>query len=322
MLLKHVKNPIKLAKEMLIRGERDDGGGAGMHSQLSGEALEKLAAQWGLDMVDQKYFFTQKRWDEHTKGLEREEQPSEAVMENAAEPVQDGNVEVSKSTWSDPSWDGHEYLPQGTVGAVVLDRFGVISVATSTGGLTNKLPGRIGDTPTLGAGFWAEEWTVEISRPRMHYTPQPPLQDMSFRGETLGLLSSCLPALSSDVAYPSIPTENANSELVQHAIGMSGTGNGDSFLRVAAARTAAAMSRFSPNVSLAQAVHAMAGPGGELQNSAGERFGKTGEGEGGIIGVELVGFSTCVVQSHNCGGMFRAWIDDAGKHRFIVFKDN
>ena len=61
----------------------------------------------------------------------------------------------------DGHWDGHEYLPQGTVGAVVLDRFGTICVATSTGGLTNKLPGRIGDTPTLGAGFWAEEWTLK-----------------------------------------------------------------------------------------------------------------------------------------------------------------
>ena len=59
MLLEHVKNPIKLAREMLVKGEKDDGGGAGQHSQLSGAEIEELAASWGLEMVDQKYFFTQ-----------------------------------------------------------------------------------------------------------------------------------------------------------------------------------------------------------------------------------------------------------------------
>jgi L-asparaginase len=52
--------------------------------------------------------------------------------------------------YSGISWDGKGYLPQGTVGAVVLDSTGTLCCATSTGGLTNKLPGRIGDTPTLG----------------------------------------------------------------------------------------------------------------------------------------------------------------------------
>ena len=52
-------------------------------------------------------------------------------------------------------------IPKGTVGAVALDVRGCIAVCTSTGGRTNKLPGRIGDTPHYGAGFWAEEWPVE-----------------------------------------------------------------------------------------------------------------------------------------------------------------
>ena len=113
----------------------------------------------------------------------------------------------------------------------------------------------------------------------------------------------------------------AREAKITRAVAMSGTGNGDSFLRVDAARTAAAMARFSPSISLAEAVDAVAGPGGELQKSAGDRFGKTGEGDGGIIGIELVGSRAFVVQNHNCGGMFRAWVDDAGKHKFRVFRD-
>jgi isoaspartyl peptidase/L-asparaginase-like protein (Ntn-hydrolase superfamily) len=58
-----------------------------------------------------------------------------------------------------------ESLPAGTVGAVALDEQGNLAVATSTGGVTNKLPGRIGDTPTPGAGFWSEYWRVDSAPP-------------------------------------------------------------------------------------------------------------------------------------------------------------
>ncbi|KAL8675149.1 MAG: hypothetical protein Q9168_000520 [Polycauliona sp. 1 TL-2023] len=105
------------------------------------------------------------------------------------------------------------------------------------------------------------------------------------------------------------------------AVAMSGTGNGDSFLRTAATRTAGAMARFQPGRSLASAVHEIAGSGGELQRSAGNRWGKTGEGEGGIIGIEMVNGRGNVVADFNCGGMFRCWIDDEGAERVMVFKD-
>jgi L-asparaginase len=315
MLLKYVKNPIKLAREMLVRGEKDDGGGAGAHSQLSGEALERLAAQWGIEKADPKYFFTQRRWEEHMRGLEREKEDGETATERIARPVR-----AEAPVANDPSWDGHEYLPQGTVGAVVLDRFGTICTATSTGGLTNKLPGRIGDTPTLGAGFWAEEWVVGATDPtRMAcQNPSAPM-DMISRGDIPGLLGACIAGLmpDADAAYPTTPSKSPT----RYAVGMSGTGNGDSFLRMNAVRTAAAMTRFSAGTSLAQAIHATAGQGGELERSAGDRFGKTGEGEGGIIGIELVGDCSQVCWDFNCGGMFRAWIDDSCKHRFMVFRD-
>jgi L-asparaginase len=112
-------------------------------------------------------------------------------------------------------------------------------------------------------------------------------------------------------------------ESTKHVVGMSGTGNGDSFLLLSAVRTAAAISRFStPSVPLSEAVRRIAGPGGALQLSAGDGWGKTGEGEGGIIGIELVGSEGKVVWDFNCGGMFRAWIDDDGDERFMVFRED
>ena len=78
VLVNKVKNPIKLAREMLVRGGKDgldgdglsrDAGGAQGHCCLGGKTVEKLAKDWGLDMVDESYFWTRKRWDEHKRGL-------------------------------------------------------------------------------------------------------------------------------------------------------------------------------------------------------------------------------------------------------------
>ncbi|KAJ9640349.1 hypothetical protein H2199_005888 [Coniosporium tulheliwenetii] len=288
MMLRRVKNPIKLAREMLVRGEEEGGGGGQGHCQLSGEYVEGLAR----------------------------EAPN-----------------------GDPSWDGKEYLPQGTVGAVVLDSFGTVCVATSTGGMTNKLPGRIGDTPTLGTGFWAEEWFEEpapsLPSIRMEYLAQgrhtpDPAAGLSVTDDLRAILLQCLPLNRSApyTALPALPTgymeeeKPAKPHRIRHAVAISGTGNGDSFLKTAACRTAAAMSRFTlPNLSLASSVKRVAGSGGELQLSAGDRWGSTGEGEGGIIGVEVVGTEGKVVSDFNCGGMFRAWVDEEGRQRCMVFKE-
>ena len=149
VLLKHVKNPILLAREMLVRGETDGGGGhnggaggAQNHCVLGGPTVEALAREWGLDMVPESHHWTKKRWDEHKRGLKNSGVPNPEWTQNP------------KWGPEEESWDGHEYLPQGTVGCVALDGYGTLAVATSTGGLTNKLSGRIGDTPTIGAGFW------------------------------------------------------------------------------------------------------------------------------------------------------------------------
>ncbi|KAL8753817.1 MAG: hypothetical protein Q9199_004786, partial [Rusavskia elegans] len=140
------------------------------------------------------------------------------------------------------------------------------------------------------------------------------------------VLADCLPGFR---GYESLADEGLSDEKHDgkrksneiRAVAMSGTGNGDSFLRTAATRTAAAMARFQPGRSLASAVREIAGSGGELQRSAGDRWGKTGEGEGGIIGIELVNGVAKIVADFNCGGMFRCWIDDEGAEKVMVFKE-
>lgn len=318
MGLQHVKNPIKLAREILLRGEDDlEGGnqgntsGAQGHCQLYKTSAEKLAEEWGLEMVSEKYFFVQSRWDEHIRGLEKE-----AKGEGMA------------------SWDQADYIPQGTCGAVALDEDGVVAVATSTGGLTNKLSGRIGDTPTLGAGFWAEEWEEEHTpKEESILRQQGPALVLS---ETLkALIADCLPSLSLYSPLPADEKLNDSSDRVFRSVAMSGTGNGDSFLRLNAARTVAAIARYRSStpgqkISLQEAITEVSGPGGDLAKSAGSRWRKTGEGEGGIIGIELIvstdanGYiksaTSHVVEDYNCGGMFRAAVDKHGKAVMRVWR--
>ncbi|MCJ1248516.1 hypothetical protein MMC30_005734 [Trapelia coarctata] len=330
-LVKRVRNPIKLAREMLVRGECDGGkggnggdgdpsggrGGAQGHVFLSGGTVEDLAEGWGLEMVEEGWHWTRKRWEEHKRGLEAEEGGGGMEGEDWGS--------VGDMRCGGRAWDGKEYLPQGTVGCVCLDREGTLCVATSTGGLTNKLPGRVGDTPTLGAGFWAEEWETPVPA----LVPQPRVITRSEAVSTLlpeslrRFLNAYFPSLLDYTALPTSTSglgDHKHPQSVVCAAAMSGTGNGDSFLRLDAVRTAAAILRFAPHRSLASAVKQIAGCGGELEKSAGDRW-QTGEGQGGIIGVSLVDGKGEVVFDFNCGGMFRAWVDDEGRERVMVFKE-
>lgn len=356
-----VKHPILLAREILVRGGMEDGGGAGGHNQLSGIEVEGLAKEWGLEMRPPSWFWERKRWDQHRRGLglsddtetfEREKRKAdeeagcdgtelhyEPLAEDAgicagAEGIERLHDEKARAVDGcayceeapGKTWNGKDYLPQGTVGAVVLDRFGTICAATSTGGMTNKLPGRVGDTPTIGAGFWAESWQ-DHGPPKLVPQPSSPLSHV-IRGDWKSFCRAILPSwlvgTNTNSAYLPITEAEKGSQKSSHvrAVGMSGTGNGDSFLRICAARTVAAVVRFSPpeqHVSLQRALSGVAGPDGALQASAEDRWGKTGEGEGGIIGIELVNGQGKIVSDHNCGGMFRTWIDDDGKKRMMAF---
>lgn len=323
--LQHVKNPIKLAREMLLHGERDiDGGngehrgsifpnaagrGAQGHCQLHKYSAEKLAEEWGLEMVDPSHYFTQTRWDEHVKGLQKESEGAGVA-----------------------TWDNESFFPQGTCGAVALDSEGIICAATSTGGMTNKLTGRIGDTPTLGAGFWAEEWEEDHVAKHEHLLSQPG-PALIFSETLKGLIADCFPNPYLSVPNNEIDMNLLTGDRIFRSTGMSGTGNGDSFLRTNAVRTASAIARYrGPKFSLQEAVTEVSGPGGELEKSAGDRWRKTGEGEGGIIGIEVTiivskdgskkSAVSHIVDDFNCGGMFRAAVDKHGKAVMRVWKPN
>jgi L-asparaginase len=320
MLLSHVKNPIKLAREILVRGEMDNGGGAQDHCQYSGAYVENLAKEWGLDIVGTQYFWTKRKWEEHKRGLAEEKKMTNERGDSVYETNWDlrvGMIEMS-------DWEKTHYIPLGTCGAVVLDSFGTICTATSTGGLTNKIPGRIGDTPSMGTGYWAEEWFVE-PKAQMLYQPSAPSTsplDKISRGELRSLVGDCLPLASDSSMSKSSPTlrqTDFKSKLIRHAVGLSSSGNGDTFVRMAASRTVAAKSRFQ-STSLSSALTWMTGPGGELQKSAGDRWGHVHEGVGGIIGIELVGTKSDVICDYNCGGMFRAWTEEDGEEKCLIFR--
>ncbi|KIW35287.1 uncharacterized protein PV07_01990 [Cladophialophora immunda] len=371
-LIKNTRHPILLAKEVLLEPDEDGGlgGTSTMHCQLSGRALEEWGwRKRGLEKKPDRWFWTKKRWEEHRKGLHHDDSYSFNNLVASLDPY-------TESPFEDDDSEVDEIPSQGTVGAVCLDSWGNLAVATSTGGLTNKKAGRIGDTPTIGAGFWAEAWEEDSL-----HLPQVRQKSSSRRASGLGKLpvldqilshandslGACLnrseatqtydplnedpptytTSISTYQSYPPPHVRHPYSSSGQpirkrrRAVAMSGTGNGDSFLRLNAVRTVAAHCRLSgpPSVSLADAVKLVTGPGGELQRSAGDRWGRTGEGQGGIIGIEVIdeldeeepqpwtdGLKKRtewegsrkkrgrVVSDFNCGGLFRAYyeLDESG----------
>jgi beta-aspartyl-peptidase (threonine type) len=128
--LKHIKNPISLARLVMEKSK---------HVMMDGAGAEAFAKANGVKLVDQKYFFTQRRWDALQKAKTKEK----------------GGPEGSKKFFDEEL--------HGTVGAVALDRDGSLAAATSTGGKANKLPGRVGDTPIIGAGTYANNATCAVS---------------------------------------------------------------------------------------------------------------------------------------------------------------
>lgn len=123
-LLTHARNPIKMARALYIAHDSTP------HVLLSGSAAEKLGKKLGEELVDPSYFFTSNRWRQHRGGLGLPDRPYPPGVPDDGD---DGTDDVPL-----------DQLSKGTVGAVALDERGCIAAATSTGGLTNKYPGRIG----------------------------------------------------------------------------------------------------------------------------------------------------------------------------------
>jgi len=141
--LRRVKNPITLARAIMEKSP---------HVMMTGEGAEKFAREQKLDIVDEKYFWTQERWDALQKVLKEEE---EKRRKGEGEKSKPGSSHDSRLTTHDSKY--------GTVGAVALDKDGNIAAGTSTGGMTNKRYGRVGDAPIIGAGTYANNDTCGVS---------------------------------------------------------------------------------------------------------------------------------------------------------------
>jgi L-asparaginase / beta-aspartyl-peptidase len=131
--LRHIKNPVSLARLVMEKSE---------HVMMDGEGAETFAKENDIELVDQKYFYTEERWQALQKV-------------KAAEENRGGGA---KKAFIISDQDRH-----GTVGAVALDQDGNLAVATSTGGTTNKRAGRVGDSPVIGAGTYANNATCAVS---------------------------------------------------------------------------------------------------------------------------------------------------------------
>ena len=124
-----VKNPIRLASTIMHKTP---------HVMLYGEDAHALAREEGLECVDPSWFHTEYRWEQ----LQQARNANKFMLDHES-------VEKGK--------------PKGTVGAVALDIHGNLAAATSTGGLCNKRPGRVGDSALIGAGTYAKNSTCAVS---------------------------------------------------------------------------------------------------------------------------------------------------------------
>ncbi len=133
--VKTVKNPINLAREVMINSP---------HVMLSGDGAALFAKGRGLEIVDPAYFFTEERMK---------------TLEKVKEKLK--NKEANKTTaFYDPVIKDSKF---GTVGCAALDKHGNLAAGTSTGGMTNKKWNRIGDSPIIGAGTYANNATCAVS---------------------------------------------------------------------------------------------------------------------------------------------------------------
>ncbi|MCQ0111386.1 beta-aspartyl-peptidase (threonine type) [Zhouia amylolytica] len=131
-----VKNPINLARAVMEKSE---------HVMFAREGAESFAKEQNIELVDPSYFYTESRM----KSLERAKEREQIELDHD-----------DKSAFYDPSIKDSKF---GTVGCVALDKNGNLAAGTSTGGMTNKKWGRVGDSPIIGAGTYANNNTCAVS---------------------------------------------------------------------------------------------------------------------------------------------------------------
>jgi beta-aspartyl-peptidase (threonine type) len=134
--LRHIKNPVRLARLVMEKSP---------HVMMVGEGAEAFAKEQGVTFVPESYFYTERSWQALQRALEEEKKAAQKASGTA-------QLQVA-----------HAGAYFGTVGAVALDQKGNLAAATSTGGMTNKRFGRVGDSPIIGAGTYANNESCGIS---------------------------------------------------------------------------------------------------------------------------------------------------------------
>lgn len=133
-----IRNPVQAARAVMQNGQ---------HVLMVAEGAERMAQEAGLATVEPSYFSTPAR---HAQLLAAQARQAGVVLDH------DGAAALAGRAID-------EGRKMGTVGAVALDAHGHLAAATSTGGMTNKLPGRLGDSPLIGCGTYADDRTAAVS---------------------------------------------------------------------------------------------------------------------------------------------------------------
>jgi beta-aspartyl-peptidase (threonine type) len=222
----HVKNPISAARRVMERSP---------HVLLIGRGADAFAEAQGLETVPSGYFFVERRWRALEKQLAREGKPIPARPKDADSDERHAAL-------------AHDEGKRGTVGVVARDARGHVAAGTSTGGVTGKSWGRVGDSPLIGAGTYASDRSCAVS----------------------------------------------------------GTGDGEYFIRLSVARAIAALVELR-GLTLQAAVD-------EVIQTDLEALG----GKGGVIAVTPDGQ---MAWSFNTTGMYRARIADGAELKVAIYKD-
>ncbi len=127
--VQHIANPIHLARLVMEKTP---------HVLLVGEGAEEFAKSQGIELVSPYYFYTEREWNRFQRAKEAAGKKKSSAVRRADE-------------------------EHGTVGAVVLDQAGNLAAGTSTGGTVMKMPGRVGDSPIIGAGTYANNLSCAVS---------------------------------------------------------------------------------------------------------------------------------------------------------------
>ena len=217
-----IKNPITAARAVMDKTK---------HVLLIGRGAEVFAAKAGIETVDPAYFWTERRWQQIEKVWQREaEERASAGKQSRA-----GSAPLEDEPW-------------GTVGAVARDAAGNLAAATSTGGRTNKMYGRVGDSPIVGAGTYAENGVCAVS----------------------------------------------------------GTGEGEFFIRYAACHDIAALMKYK-GLSLEAATSEV------IQKKL-----KPAGGEGGVVAIDSKG---SFAAPYNTPGLYRGYVTADGQTKVMLYED-